>query len=488
MPTPSPSLLRQLPAARVGACLATLVFGVLSVLASPALAQAQPAVAAPPVARDPAELKACIATLRNDLANHPQVTRETFDTYTRGVQDLRGPIDSATRTQPEFKLAIWDYVARLADDQRAADGRQILQRETTALAAIERRHGVDPATAVAVFGVETDYGRVPGKYPVVDATLSRACLNLDSKERKAHFFSALWLLQSGAVKAEEFRGSWAGAFGMTQFMPGTFVRYMDDGDGSGHVDIVNSVPDALATTGRYLAGLGWTSGVPWGAEVQVPRGVVAQWNALERDHGCFTGSDTARCKTVEQWAALGATPVGGGRLGWPAGTRAALLAPAGPEGPAWLVTRNFHALWGYNRADSYALAIGLLSDALRGSPPMRASWPTDDPALSRRQFREVQAMLVARGHANVVADGYDGPNTREAVRTEERQRNWTETGRAGQKMFRALTADAAAARPVTPAASQAGAQPPAPVPPASGPASSAVTPAAPVASQAAPAR
>lgn len=416
---------------------------------------------AAPVARDPAELKACIATLRGELGAHPQVTRETFDTYTRGVQDLRGPIDTATRTQPEFKLAIWDYVARLADDQRAADGRLILQRETTALAAIERRHGVDAATAVAVFGVETDYGRVAGKYPVVDATLSRACLNLDSKERKAHFFSALWLLQSGAVKAEEFRGSWAGAFGMTQFMPGTFVRYMDDGDGSGQVDIVNSVPDALATTGRYLAGLGWSAGLPWGAEIQVPRGVVAQWNALEREHGCFSGADTARCKTIEQWAALGVAPVGqaGGKLPWPAGTRAALLAPAGADGPAWLVTRNFHALWGYNRADSYALAIGLLSDALRGDPPMRTPWPTDDPALSRRQFREVQAMLVARGHVNVVADGYDGPNTREAVRAEERQRGLVESGRAGQKLWRLLTADAASARPAPPAASQAASAP-----------------------------
>ena len=422
--------------------------------------QSQPSQAQPQ-ARDPAELQACIVTLRAELASHPQVTRDTFDTYTRGVQDLRGPIDNATRTQPEFRLAIWDYVARLADDQRAADGRQILQRESAALAAAERKHGVDPSTAVAVFGVETDYGRVPGKYPVVDATLSRACLNLDSKERKAHFFSALWLLQTGAVKQEEFRGSWAGAFGMTQFMPGTFVRYMDDGDGSGRADIVNSVPDALATTARYLAGLGWTAGVPWGAEVQAPRGLVTQWNALERDHGCFTGSDVARCKTIEQWTALGVAPVGraGARLAWPAGTRAALFAPSGPDGPAWLVTRNFHALWGYNRADAYALAIGLLSDALRGDPPMQTPWPTDDAALSRRQFRELQAMLVARGFVNVVSDGHDGPNTREAVRTEERQRGLSETGRAGQRLFRLLTADAASAPVATPAASQAASSP-----------------------------
>ena len=214
-------------------------------------------------AQDDSSLAGCVVELRQELPASAHVRPETFDLYTRTAQDLRPQVDSATRTQPEFQLAIWDYLARLADAQRAARGRELMQREATALKAIDLRHGVDSATTVAVFGVETDYGRVAGRYPVVDATLSRACLNLKSAERKRHFFAALWLLQEGAVKPEQFKGSWAGAFGMTQFMPGTFVSYMSDGDGAPAADIINSVPDALATaTGRSQARVRWR---PWSA-------------------------------------------------------------------------------------------------------------------------------------------------------------------------------------------------------------------------------
>jgi len=201
-------------------------------------------------------LASCVAQLRRELPQHAEIRVETFDAHTRQANDLRPVIEAATRSQPEFELAVWEYVARLADAQREADGREVLLREEQALATIESRHGVDAETVVAVFGVETDFGRVKGRYPVVDATLSRACLDLRNRERKAHFFAALWLLQEGLVERDAFRGSWAGAFGMTQFMPATFVRYRDDGDGSGRSDILGSVPDALATTARYLAALG----------------------------------------------------------------------------------------------------------------------------------------------------------------------------------------------------------------------------------------
>jgi lytic murein transglycosylase len=394
----------------------------------------------------------CTDALRRELPAHPEVRADTFDAYTRRAQDLRPVIDAATQSQPEFKLAVWDYVVRLADEQRAIDGRQILQREAEVLPAIERRHGVDAATVAAVFGVETDYGRVPGKYPVIDATLSRACLNLDSKERKSHFFAALRLVQDGIVKPEEFRGSWAGAFGMTQFMPGTFVRYMDAADGSGRVDIISNVGDALSTTARFLVGLGWASGLPWGMEVEAPKAVIAQWNALERDHGCVAGTTAGKCRSVEQWASLGVKRIdkaGGGAV-LPPAARAALFAPAGADGPVWLVTRNFHALWGYNRADAYALAIGLLSDALRGDPPMQAQWPTDDAAIGRIEFRELQSLLLMRGYGDVTPDGYDGPKTREAIKAEERRRGLPETGRAGAKMLALLRSDS---RPASDAAS-----------------------------------
>lgn len=415
--------------------------GALCVLAA-AGAQAQVQVAP--------EWSTCLRDLRLELPKQPSLRAESFDRYTRGAEDLRARIEQASATQPEFKLPIWDYVARLVDAQREADGRVVAEREAAALAAIERRHAVDAATVVAVFGVETDYGRVPGRYPVVDATLSRACLNLASRERKAHFFASLWLLQEGLVHAETFRGSWAGAFGLTQFMPGTFVQNMDDGDDSGSVDIIGSVPDALATTARYLKSLGWAEGLPWGIEVSVPPEHAAQSNALERDHACLDAATPAGlCRPAAQWAAAGLRRIDGGPL-WPdaAGggpalrpdTPTALLMPAGAAGPAWLVTRNFQAVWRYNRADAYALAIGLLSDRLRGAPAMHAAWPTDDLPLSRAEFAELQTLLIRRGHCDVSPDGRDGPRTRSAVAAEESLLGVSPTGRAGAKLLTALRA------------------------------------------------
>jgi lytic murein transglycosylase len=391
-------------------------------------------------------LSTCVSSLRQELP--AKVKPETFDTLTREVQDLRPVVDTATKTQPEFQLPIWDYIARRTDEQRVAQGRDIMASQEAALASIRQRHGVDGATTVAVFGVETDYGRVRGAYPVIDATLSRACLNLQSAERKDHFFTALWLVQEGIVRPEEFKGSWAGAFGMTQFMPGTFAKYMSAADDKGRVDIIHSVPDALATTARYLRGLGWIEGTPWAVEVRVPPSVAQRWNATESEHGCLTQqSPVGKCRRVAEFAVDGVTRVDGQPLVRPnsllnqqlePSLNAALLMPAGAQGPAWLITPNYQAIWRYNRADAYALAIGLLSDALRGVAPQRTPWPTDDAGLSRAEFRELQAMLFRLGHCDVVVDGASGPKTSAAIRDEERKLGWVETGRGGQRVFAAL--------------------------------------------------
>lgn len=410
----------------------------------PAQAQAQtktPMLAASsPAAADDAEpLSACIANLRRELRRHPEVRPKVFDKLTGEAADLRPVIRAASRSQPEFKLAVWDYIARLVDDQRIAEGRAVLALQAAPLAAIARRHGVDPATVVAVFGVETDYGKVGGKYPVLDATLSRACLDLTSSERKRHFFAALWLLQEGKVEPDTFRGSWAGAFGLTQFMPGTFITYMDGSDGTGPVDIVGKPADALATTANFIAGSGWVRGLRWSVEARGPRPVIREMAAAERDHGCLANAKpAAKCRSLGQWAALGVVPIDTATAAMPAGTRAALLAPSGEAGPVWLVTANFQALWTYNRADSYALAIGLLSNALRDEPPMTTPWPTDDPGLSRRGMRDLQQALVDRGHTDIKPDGFDGPLTREAVSAEQARLGQPVTGRAGAKIAAAL--------------------------------------------------
>lgn len=411
-----------------------------------------------PGSDDSVSFSACIEGLRRERSQYqpagPQslpLRSDTFETHVRSAVDMRATIRAASESQPEFKLPIWDYIARLVDAQRITEGQAVLKAQATPLQAIAARHGVDAATAVAVFGVETNYGQIEGRHRVVDATLSRACLDLKSLERKKNFFAALWLLQERLVQPDSFRGSWAGAFGLTQFMPATFVAYMDNSSGLGKADIIASVPDALATTANYLAGVGWKPGVQWGVEVTVPAGAVRELIGAEREHACLTSSKpvnkpVGKCRTVEQWTALGLATIkvhgdettSPSPFGLASGTLAALLAPAGADGPVWLVTRNYQAIWQYNRADAYALAIGLLSDALRGDPPMRTAWPTDDPGLSRVQMKALQQDLIRRGHVDVVADGFDGPRTRDAIRAEEMRRGWSQTGRAGSKIAGAL--------------------------------------------------
>jgi glucose-6-phosphate 1-epimerase len=234
---------------------------------------------------------------------------------------------------------------------------------------------------------------------------------------------------------------------------------MADGDGSGSPDIVHSIPDALATTARYLRSMGWHEGTRWGVEVRVPP-TLAQFNALEGDHACLAKDQPGgKCRSARAWSEAGVTRVDGsalvqadraGGLADPA-TPMALLMPAGPQGPAWLVTPNYQAIWRYNRADTYALAIGLLSDALRGLPPQQAAWPTDDPGLSRAEFRELQGLLLEHGHCEVQVDGSEGPRTSAAIRAEEARLGLPETGRAGGRLLSALREQKpdAKAEPVT---------------------------------------
>ena len=394
-----------------------------------------------------ADLSACIAQFRQELGRGSAVHLETYDRYVPIASDLTAEIAQKSASQPEFRQAIWDYLALAVDAERIDEGRQILAEQNEALQKIQARFGVDGPTVVAFFGIETNYGKVMGKYPVIDATLSRACLKPENAERRKQLFSALWLVQEGEVKVEDFRGSWAGAFGKTQFMPATFVDNRVDMDGDGRSDIIHSTPDALGTTARFVQKLRWQPGLPWAVEVVLPEGVASQ-AVSEREHGCLSSAvPTGRCKSLEAWARLGVKSVAGQALldligqqpVLSAQTNMALIAPAS-GGPAWLATQNFQSMWGYNRSDAYALAIGLLSDALRGQGLNKTPWPVGDPGLSRKEVRELQQRLQAGGACEVIPDGMAGAKTVEAIRSEEQRLGWEVTGRPGQRLLNALRA------------------------------------------------
>ena len=327
--------------------------------------------------------------------------------------------------QPEFRLPIWDYLAGLVDEERITDGQARLQEHADLLARIEAEHGVDAATVVAVWGVESDYGRVTGRKPLLDSLATLSCAGRRQAFFRGELFALLGLIGKGDLQAEGLTGSWAGAFGQTQFMPSTYARVAVDGDGDGRRDLVASIPDALASTAHYLRQAGWRPGQAWGHEVTLPKGFDTSLNGR-----------TNR-RPLSYWTGRGLRRADGGE--WPRDDRqAALLLPAGPKGPAFLVFRNYDAIFSYNAAESYALAIALLSDRLRGGEGLHTPWPTDDPGLSRAQRRELQTLLIARGHDIGEVDGLLGERSRAAIRLEQQRLGREPDGRAGQALLEAL--------------------------------------------------
>ncbi|KRG54695.1 epimerase [Stenotrophomonas nitritireducens] len=332
--------------------------------------------------------------------------------------------------QPEFTTPIWDYLAALVDAQRVADGRAMLATHRELLDRIAAQYGIDPATVVAVWGVESDYGRIAGKRPLLQSLATLSCNGRRQPFFRGELLALLKLIDRGDLAPDGLTGSWAGAFGQTQFMPSTYARIAIDGDGDGRRDLVASIPDALASTANYLKQSGWRSGQPWGVEVRIPVGFDA---AL---------AGRGKRRPLAAWRALGVTLVDGGALQATAmadDSAAALLLPAGAKGPALLAFRNYDAIYSYNAAESYALAIATLADRLRGGYGLGAAWPTDDPGLGRDGRRELQTLLLARGHDIGAADGMVGDATRRAIRIEQQRLGWQNAdGRAGTRILQAL--------------------------------------------------
>lgn len=378
-------------------------------------------------AADEAAFASCLAKLRGEAAAKG-VHGETFDTHTAALAPdmaVIGFLDA----QPEFVTPIWDYLAALVDEERVADGRAMLAQWQEVLAEVERRYGVDAETVVAVWGVESNYGRNFGSRPLLTSLSTLSCFGRRQAFFRGEFFTTLKILQEGHVAPERLTGSWAGAFGHTQFMPSTFMRLAVDFDGDGRRDLIDSVPDALASTANFLARAGWRSDLRWGFEVRLPRGMDTA-DAGRRNK-----------QPMAEWAARGVRRADGSALP-AAGAPAGLMLPAGREGPAFLVTRNFDALYSYNAAESYGLAIAHLSDRLRGGAPFATAWPTDDPGLSRAERRELQRLLIARGHDIGEPDGMIGARTREALQREQAALGLPADGRAGQRALQALRAAA----------------------------------------------
>ena len=288
--------------------------------------------------------------------------------------------------QPEFTKAFWDYVDLLVTDERIARGREMLAANAATFEAVEEAYGVDRYIIAAIWGVETKYGAVAGDRPVIRSTATLACVGRRQAYFKDEFLAALEILHRGDIKPEQLKGSWAGAFGATQFMPTAFKRYAVDFDGDGRRDVVGTVADMVASTANHLRKAGWVPGQTWGYEVALPQGFN------------FMQADTARRLTLHEWARLGVRTRGRRRVSRGRPTTAYLFVPAGARGPSLPdARRTSSAIMKYNPAEAYALAIGHLADRLRGGGPIVQAWPRDERVLTRAERLELQQQLARNG-------------------------------------------------------------------------------------------
>jgi membrane-bound lytic murein transglycosylase B len=325
-----------------------------------------------------------------------------YDSAFRGVQYNAYVVDK-DRNQSEFTKQIWDYLDTATSDLRVRNGQQALREHASLLNRVERAYGVDRQVVLAIWGLESAYGRQMGDIPVIE---SLGTLAFDGRRQRffeEQLMAALTILQSGDTRPQSMKGSWAGAMGHTQFMPTSYLAYAQDLRGDGKRDIWGKDPaDALASTANYLKKHGWTKGQPWGLEVSVPAGF---------DYG-LSGERVK--KSPADWNRLGVTLAGGGAI--PNHGRASILLPAGAAGAAFAIFDNFHVIERYNPADAYVIAVGHLGDRIMGGPPIRHPWPRGEKALSFKQKKEMQRLLRRRGFEVEKIDGIVGPNTIAAIR------------------------------------------------------------------------
>lgn len=407
----------------------------LSALASAGCASTQaPTPASPsPVQATPAAATqyASFAQWRDSFRGRAAaqgIRRDVFDRAFAGI-GVNQRVLELDRKQPEFSRPIWEYLDSAVSDTRLKNGREAMAANMETLRQIEARYNVPAEVVTAVWGLESAYGFNYGSIPVME---SLGTLAFDGRRRgfaEEQLIAALKILQRGDITPERMIGSWAGAMGHTQFIPTSFEAYAQDLDGDGRRDVWAEDPgDALASTAYYLSRFGWEMGAPWGVEIRLPQGFD------------YALADQSIRRPVADWRARGVTLING--RGVPDHGEAAVLLPAGAQGPAFLVYKNFRVIKRYNNATSYAMAVGHLADRLSGAGPFVADWPRGDRPLSRTEKREMQRLLTQLGFDTGGVDGIIGPNSRKAVRGFQRSRGLTPDGYASDKFLAQLRAAA----------------------------------------------
>ena len=332
------------------------------------------------------------------------VSLKTYNLAFRGVR-LNTSVMEKDRKQSEFTKQLWEYLDSAVSDTRVKNGRKKYKKMRKQVLQIEARYGVDAAAFIAIWGLESAYGEFMGDINIIEALATLAYEGRRQKFGEQQLLEALKIIQRGDITPSRMNGSWAGAMGHTQFIPTSYQAYAQDFDGDGRRNVWDKKDprDALASSANYLRQFGWRQGHPWGVEVQLPAGFN------------YSNADPKLKRPVSRWTELGVKSVNGDPL--PDFGEAAMLAPAGANGPVFAVFKNFYVIKRYNNADAYAIAVGHLADRIMGGSSFKGEWPRKDDALSRREKIELQKKLTRAGFSTDGVDGIIGPNTISAVRS-----------------------------------------------------------------------
>jgi lytic murein transglycosylase len=336
------------------------------------------------------------------------VSRATFDAAMRGLEpDLSLPdLDIPGRVvpppqQPEFVQTPAQYLREATFDRLAARGKQLAAQYREPLARIEREIGVPGNVVLAIWARETDYGGYKLPHDAIRVLATQGYVGKRKDFFRNEFLHALKMLQDGTPRSD-MRSSWGGAMGLTQFLPSEYYKYAIDFDGDGRPDIWRSVPDALASAARQLAGKGWQRGERWAYEVKAPANADCSIGVPE---GTMPIGDWVK----RGFAPLG-RPLGAAEVALPA----SLLQPEGSYGPSFLAPKNYFVLKDYNYSDLYVLFVGHLSDRIAGAKAFVTPW-SKTAQLKTAEVETMQQRLTALGLYKDKIDGKAGMLTRAAL-------------------------------------------------------------------------
>ncbi|WED22577.1 lytic murein transglycosylase [Vibrio sp. JC009] len=262
----------------------------------------------------------------------------------------------ADRNQPEKRLTLDEYIPKAVPDWKVKQAKDLYKEHYDVLQRVGKQYGVQPRFIIALWGVESNFGRYTGGYHVIDALTTMAYDGRREKLFRSETMAALKILDQGHIKVNDMKGSWAGAMGQCQFMPSSFLNFAADGNNDGRKDIWTTKADVFASAANYLSQSGWDDKYTWGRQVKVPKGLSSD----------LTGRSADKGKTLQEWSKLGVTKYNGAALPSPSEPmKAWLIMPDDRDGRAYLIYNNYQVLMKWNRSYYFGIAVSHLADRIK---------------------------------------------------------------------------------------------------------------------------